>query len=196
MTGDHSDEPWELAALLPLALRARRRELRVDQRAFAAGCGVSKSVVARLEKGDVGVSARTLLRVLGAGGLELCLVHADGRRWRLHEALAPDLDDGRDAAGRRLPGHLPSSFGNQLQSWDVTRRRDQLMSTAPRWRYDRWQDQVDTLVGEVAEVGEVADVAEVGGTAREPRQAPSTRGAAADAVRAPSRPSGRVRRPH
>jgi transcriptional regulator with XRE-family HTH domain len=149
MSGLHDDESDALGALLPLALRARRRALRLDQRALAAACGVSKSAVARLEKGDTGVSVATLLRVLQAAGLALSIVHADGRPWTRQESLEADLDGATDAAGRRLPGHLTASLTAVIQSWDVTRRGDQLMSDVPRWRYDRWRDQVDALLAEM-----------------------------------------------
>ena len=131
------------------AVRARRRVLRIDQRALAVRAGVSKSTVARLERGDGIVAIGSVRSVLVAAGLRLVLTHEDGTPWQENEALQTDVLGVVDRAGRGFPAHLPAAPRDSLQSWDFARNRRWRGTKRTPWRYDRWSDECDALVEEM-----------------------------------------------
>jgi transcriptional regulator with XRE-family HTH domain len=128
------------------ALRAQRRAMRIDQRELAARAGVSKSTVARLERGEGGVALGTFRRVLTEAGLALVLAHDDGVPWREDEALRTDALGVVDRAGRRFPAHLPAAPTGTMQSWDWARDRRWPRGSRTPWRYDFWSDDFEALV--------------------------------------------------
>jgi transcriptional regulator with XRE-family HTH domain len=104
-TGSEKDED-EFFTNLSLAVRAQRRVHRIDQRTLAARAGVSKSTVARIERGDSAVALSTLRRVLAEVGLGVVLVDEDGYPWQDGRALPVDIEGGVDGAEQRLPEAL------------------------------------------------------------------------------------------
>ncbi len=136
-------------------VRARRRVLRLDQRALATKAGVSKSTLARLEAGDGNVSMAALRKVLTAVGLAVALTREDGTPWLAGEALATDIQGVTDRAGRSFPAHLPAAPTGSLASWDFGRDRRWPVRPRSAWRYDRWHDQVEALVAEMHALGEL-----------------------------------------
>jgi transcriptional regulator with XRE-family HTH domain len=132
-------------------VRAHRRLLRIDQRALAARAGVSKSTVARIERGDSRVALSMLRSVLAEVGLGVVLVDEDGYPWQDGHALPGDLEGAVDRADRRLPAHLPATLTGALRSWDFSRQRDAPVRAPARWRYDRYSDDVEAMVREMEE---------------------------------------------
>jgi len=151
VTIDDDDEADEFLTNVSLAIRARRRQRRLDQRSLAARAGVSKSALARIERGDVGACLATLRKVLAEVGLGIVLVDEDGYPWRDGDALPADIEGGLDRAGRRLPAHLPAEETDGLKPWDVSATRGSLVPAPARWRYNRWADDVAALVAEIRE---------------------------------------------
>jgi transcriptional regulator with XRE-family HTH domain len=107
VTIDDDDEADEFLTNVSLAIRARRRQRRLDQRSLAARAGVSKSALARIERGDVGACLATLRKVLAEVGLGIVLVDEDGYPWRDGDALPADIEGGLDRAGRDSPRTSP-----------------------------------------------------------------------------------------
>lgn len=107
------------------AIRHARAALGISQRRLATRVGLSKSAVARLERGEVRLSAGTLTDLLDRLGFSLSLEHyrwcardSGSPSWQLHEPWAHRLlDPGcarwlehggvvhRDDAGRAFPAH-------------------------------------------------------------------------------------------
>jgi transcriptional regulator with XRE-family HTH domain len=154
---DDLDEREEFLMSVALAVRARRRVQRVNQRTLAARAGVSKSTVARVERGDARVTLPMLRRVLTEVGLDVILVDEDGYPWRDGDSLPADIEGGMDAAGRRLPAHLPAKLTDSLTSWDHCRLRGPLLPVPVRWRFDRYSDDVEAMVREMAAGRRTAD---------------------------------------
>jgi transcriptional regulator with XRE-family HTH domain len=150
-SGIHDDVDDGLLADVSLAVRAQRRQLRLDQRALARRAGVAKSTVARIERGDGGVRLWVLRAVLAEVGLDVALVDKDCYPWRDGDALPADVEGAVDRAGRRLPAHLPAALTDELMSWDFCRSGRPLLPAPIRWRYNRFSDQVAALVQEVTE---------------------------------------------
>ena len=136
-------------AAVARAVRARRRVLRMDQRALAARAGVSKSTVARLERAEGIVAIGSMRRVLAEAGLALVLTHEDGAPWQEDGALRTDVLRVVDRAGRSFPAHLPTAPRDSLQSWDFVRDRRWGSRRRTPWRYDRWSDDVDAFAEEM-----------------------------------------------
>lgn len=102
------------------ALRHGRHTRRLSQRELADAAGVSQSLVARLERGELGPAIEALRSVLDAVGFEVLLVHAGGCVGESAGTDSPGVagsantcrdwvTDGRvrhrDAAGRAFPAH-------------------------------------------------------------------------------------------
>lgn len=81
-------------------IRARRLA-DLSQRDLADLLGVARSVVSRMETGQVVPSCDLLSRILGVAGLQLVVVDAAGA---VVDPVAEDV--ARDNAGRRYPAHL------------------------------------------------------------------------------------------
>jgi HTH-type transcriptional regulator/antitoxin HipB len=78
-----------------------RRIADLSQRELAERLGVARSVVGRMETGEVAPTAEMLSAVLALGGLRLVVVDANGV---LVDPVPADV--ARDNAGRRYPAHL------------------------------------------------------------------------------------------
>lgn len=78
-----------------------RRLADLSQRELAERLGISSSLVARMETGEVVPTTRMLSRIMGLAGLHLVVVDGSGA---LVEPVPEDV--ARDNAGRRYPAHL------------------------------------------------------------------------------------------
>jgi len=109
-------------------VRRIRRENDLSQRQLGRRCGVSQSVVARVESGQRDLTVGQLLRFAALGGLRIALLAPDG-----NELLPMDPDGARDAGGSRLPAHLDTRHGDEGWWHDAhrySRRR-------PEYTFDR-----------------------------------------------------------
>jgi transcriptional regulator with XRE-family HTH domain len=152
-THDGDRDADDFLGTVSMAVRARRRAQRLDQRELAARAGVSKSTVGRVERGDGGIGLSLLRAVLAEVGLDIALVDEDGYPWRDGDALPADVEGAVDRAGRRLPAHLPATFTDSLTSWDFARAHRPLLQEPARWRYNRYSDDVAALVKDVTTRG-------------------------------------------
>jgi len=89
-------------------VRRIRRETDLSQRQLGRRCGVSQSVVARVESGQRDITVGQLLRFAELGGLRIALLAPDG-----NELLPMDPDGARNAGGSRLPAHLDTRHGDE-----------------------------------------------------------------------------------
>lgn len=129
-------------------VRAARRRADCSQRELAERAGVAASTVGRVEAGSLVPSLGLLRRLLGAAGLALVAVDAEGR---LVVPMRDDRDDLRDGAGRRYPSHLDTVvdpgpgdwWGDRygLTSPPETFHRDREVRDARR-RRSRWEVRV------------------------------------------------------
>jgi transcriptional regulator with XRE-family HTH domain len=126
----------------PLAdlLRRARRLADLSQRDLAARAGVSRSLVGRLEAGDVGrASILTLTRLLSAAGLRLAVVDGDG------EVVTPMPSECmRDQAGRHFPAHLDVRRWRRHGHWWYDFYRTTILP-GPTHTFDRNRRQRDGL---------------------------------------------------
>jgi transcriptional regulator with XRE-family HTH domain len=134
---------------LPFAglVRRARRIADLSQREMARAAGVSQAAVSKIEAGALVPSCALLQRVLGAAGLWLVVVDAQGR---VVEPMA-DWPDVRDGARRRYPSHLDTILDPEPGEWwaDVyglmrppeTFRRDREFRDAQR-RRSQWEVRV------------------------------------------------------
>jgi transcriptional regulator with XRE-family HTH domain len=124
------------------AVRRIRRRADLSQRQLAETCGVSQSLIARVEAGTQDVLAGVLGRLAAVAGLRLALLDEAGQE-------VAGMADGtvRDAAGRRFPAHLDTRYGD-LDWWHGTERysREQPWYTFDRSRYtrDHWRGRGGT----------------------------------------------------
>ena len=93
-------------------LRAARRAGDVSQRELAAQSGVTKSVIARIETGDVDPSFGTILLLLAGARCELLVLDPYGIP--LSPAWTEHL---RDQGGRRWPAHLDVRRVDTARDW-------------------------------------------------------------------------------
>jgi transcriptional regulator with XRE-family HTH domain len=135
-------------------IRRTRRIGDLSQRQLANRARVSSSTVGRIEAGTLIPSLDVLQRLLGAAGLFLAVVDADGR------VILPmeDREDIRDGAERRYPSHLdtildplpgewwadiygltrpPETFHRDRRLRDALRRRSQWEVRVAQHRADR-----------------------------------------------------------
>lgn len=101
-------------------VRARRRA-DLSQRELAERLGVSHSLVARIETGDIVPTTAMLCRIMAMAGLRLVVVDSDG-------ALVDPVSEhvARDNAGRRYPEHLdvnPVEMAPSEYLWRPRRER-------------------------------------------------------------------------
>jgi deoxyribose-phosphate aldolase len=127
-------EPGALQPLWSL-VRTLRRLTRLDQRAFAAQVGLSKSALARLERGHTtSLPVATLVSLVEAAGCTIEVLEADRQPLRHSWADVGWIDRSR----RRAPAHvdvrstrlLGSWWGDEPLDWTWRARRT-------RWTYDR-----------------------------------------------------------
>jgi len=109
----------DLHRVIGLALRARRRDLRLSQRELARESGLGAATIARLEGGGA-VSLSSAQRALAQVGLRLAPVDASGSVWSGRQAIEDDVLGVRDRAGRRHPAHLQPYRGG-VPTWGVCR---------------------------------------------------------------------------
>jgi transcriptional regulator with XRE-family HTH domain len=113
---------------LPAVMRRIRRGADLSQRELAQRIGISKSAVARIESGLVGLDVRILARAAALAGLRLALVDESGEE-------VPGMTAGavRDRANRRFPAHLDTRYSEE-DWWHGPHRyeRDQ-----PWYTFDR-----------------------------------------------------------
>ncbi len=80
------------AEALGIALRRRRRDLRMTQAEVAELAGTRQATVSDLERGKATAQVRTLLVVAGVLGLEVELLDRDGNR--IVDVASSGPDDG------------------------------------------------------------------------------------------------------
>ncbi|MGN6751495.1 MAG: helix-turn-helix domain-containing protein [Intrasporangium sp.] len=98
-----------------------RRLADLSQRELAEQLGISRSIVSRLETGEVVPSTDLLSRIMAIAGLRLVVVDSDG-------ALVDPVSEhvARDNAGRRYPAHLdvnPVEMAPAAYLWRPRRER-------------------------------------------------------------------------
>jgi transcriptional regulator with XRE-family HTH domain len=96
------------AARLAGAVRRIRRSADLSQRELAEACGISQSVVARVEGGRRDLPVAVLGRMAAVAGMRLALLDGDGVEVR------PMSDDAvRDMGDRRFPAHLDTRYSEE-----------------------------------------------------------------------------------
>ena len=109
-------------------LRRIRRRADLSQRQLAVALRVSKSTVAAVEAGSVGMDARLLAVAAGLAGLRLGLVDEAGTEVRGMDSAAV-----RDQGGRRFPAHLDPMLSEE-RWWRWAHRPDR---SQPTYTFDR-----------------------------------------------------------
>jgi transcriptional regulator with XRE-family HTH domain len=135
---------------LPAMIRALRHFADLSQRELAARAGISKSLLADIETGDVASpSYPTILRLVEVAGLRL--VVADQLALPL---VARAFDDVVDAGGRRWPAHLDVVAVRKDSDWWYSRtnpgERPRPLYTA-QWRRARGRVRVRRTKAQIAE---------------------------------------------
>lgn len=110
-------------------VRRIRRRLRMSQRAFAAACGITASVVAKVENGQQRLDVDLLATMAAVAQLRLVVVDDTGR-----EVPPMQADPVVDQAGRRYPAHVDLRHGDE--GWWYDAHRDAEART-PRFTFDR-----------------------------------------------------------
>jgi transcriptional regulator with XRE-family HTH domain len=127
---------------LPGTLRRIRRAADLSQRELASRLGMSKSMIAAIERGDRGLDVGVLARAALIAGMRLTLVDAGG-------TPVPKMSDDavRDEAGRHFPAHLDIRYGD-IDWWhgDSRYSREQPWYTFDRVRETRdfWRGRLGT----------------------------------------------------
>ena len=80
----------------------------LSQRELADHCGVSQSMVARVENGHQDLAVRVLEVAARLAGLRLALLDDEGR-----EVAGMAEDTVRDMGGRRFPAHLDTRYSDE-----------------------------------------------------------------------------------
>lgn len=127
---------------LSAVLRRIRREADLSQRELADRLGLSKSMIAAIERGHRGLEAGVLARAAQLAGFRLALLDAAG------ETVTEMSDDTvRDKVGRRFPAHLDTRYGD-IDWWhgDSRYSREQPWYTFDRVRETRdyWRERLGT----------------------------------------------------
>jgi transcriptional regulator with XRE-family HTH domain len=124
------------------ALRRIRRIADLSQRQLAEACGISQSLVARVEAGKQDLPVRRLGMLAALAGLRLALLDDAGQE-------VAGMADGavRDRVGRRFPAHLDTRYGD-VDWWHGDERysRERPSYTFDRNRYlrDHWRGRSGT----------------------------------------------------
>jgi transcriptional regulator with XRE-family HTH domain len=100
----------------------------VSQRQLADRCGVSQSMVARVESGRQDVNVRVLDTAARLAGLRLALLDQLGE-----EVAGMSEDAVRDMSGRRFPAHLDTRYSEE-QWWHGPHRYSRYQ---PWYTFDR-----------------------------------------------------------
>ena len=103
----------------------------LSQRELADHCGVSQSMVARVENGHQDLAVRVLEVAARLAGLRLALLDDEGR-----EVAGMAEDTVRDMGGRRFPAHLDTRYSDEGW-WHGEHRYDR---EQPWYTFDRRRD--------------------------------------------------------
>ena len=127
---------------LPGALRRIRRMADLSQREFADRCGVSQSMVARVESGRQDLTVRMLATAARLAGLRLALLDHVGE-----EVSGMSENAVRDMSGRRFPAHLDTRHSDE--GWwhgphRYSRYRPWYTFDRDRWLRDRYRTRNGT----------------------------------------------------
>ncbi len=128
----------DLAADLAWALRLGRHRERLSQRATAELTGVSKSLVSRVELGELPAGVRDVERLMSRLGFALQVSDVSvPEEW---PGWSPFPSDQRDVAGRRFPAHSQTYPRQIPHTWWFVRHVTAPLSEWPVWTWRRSDD--------------------------------------------------------
>lgn len=141
-----------VARAVGLALRAHRRVVGQSQRAYAAGRGLSRSLLARAEVDASSMSLETVRGLLAETGFELVVAPVGGSpddvEWDHFDLVA------RTRSGSKFPAHRKVKEAPQGPQWwwyhEVLGSRGEARPEQPRWTAEGFVPPPGTRYGRPA----------------------------------------------